>query len=151
MTLQDHFEAAEDEPTTDHFLSRLDKSLDLLCGKLYENTMERDAVSPYRSFGLQAEQQVEQLKTQAWTWCVLDLVQDQTWTRSWTRSWARSCTRDFSVAPPSHTLIGCDSRVWRTRDQRGPCKKNEHMLPACVNHPGSLPRISQLYVQRKHL
>jgi hypothetical protein len=61
-TLQDHFEEAEGEASTKHFLLRLDKALTLLAGKLYGNTLERAPVAPFRTFGLQASQQLEWLR-----------------------------------------------------------------------------------------
>ena len=61
-TLQDHFEMAENDAAVGHFLSRLEKSLDLLCGKLYGNTVERGAVAPFRALGLHAAQQVTWLR-----------------------------------------------------------------------------------------
>ncbi len=61
-TLQDHFERADNEAAVRHFLARLEKSLDLLSGKLYGNTRERGTVAPFRVFGLQAEQQITWLR-----------------------------------------------------------------------------------------
>jgi hypothetical protein len=61
-TLQDHFETAAGEASVQHFLSRLEKSLDLLCGKLYGNTLDRAPVAPFRGLGLQSEQQVRWLR-----------------------------------------------------------------------------------------
>lgn len=65
MTLQDHFEKAETEGAVAHFLARLEKSLDLLSGKLYGNTLERSSVAPFRSFGLHVEQQLTWLRENA--------------------------------------------------------------------------------------
>ena len=62
VTLQDHFEEADIEAAVRHFLSRFEKSLDLLIGRLYENTIERSAVAPFRAFGLQSEQQLTWLR-----------------------------------------------------------------------------------------
>ena len=61
-TLQDHFEEAEGETALRHYLTRLDKSLDLLAGKLYANTLERVPVAPFRAFGLHLEQQLTWLR-----------------------------------------------------------------------------------------
>lgn len=61
-TLQDSFEAAEDEETLDRFVLRLDKALRLLSEKLYSNTKELSWVVPYRSFGLHAAKQQEWLR-----------------------------------------------------------------------------------------
>jgi ADP-ribose pyrophosphatase len=64
-TLQDHFEEAGTESEVVHFLTRLEKSLDLLSGKLYGNTLERSSVAPFRSFGLHAAQQIAWLRENA--------------------------------------------------------------------------------------
>ncbi len=61
-TLQDSFEAAEDEETFRRFMLRLDKALDLLSQKLYRNTRDCAWVVPYRAFGLHAGQQLEWLR-----------------------------------------------------------------------------------------
>jgi ADP-ribose pyrophosphatase len=58
-TLQDTFEAAEDDDSVAHFMLRLDKTLALLSEKLYRNTGEVSWVVPYRAFGLHAEAQLE--------------------------------------------------------------------------------------------
>jgi ADP-ribose pyrophosphatase len=61
-TLQDTFEAADNEASLDTFFARLDKALDLLSEKLYSNTRETSWVAPYRSFDLHAERQLVYLK-----------------------------------------------------------------------------------------
>jgi ADP-ribose pyrophosphatase len=61
-TLQDHFEEADSETAVRHFLTRLEKALELLSDKLYRNTRERAAVAPFRVFGLQSEQQITWLR-----------------------------------------------------------------------------------------
>jgi ADP-ribose pyrophosphatase len=62
VTLQDHFEEADSEAAVRHFLGRFEKSLDLLVGRLYENTLEKSSVAPFRTFGLQSEQQLTWLR-----------------------------------------------------------------------------------------
>ncbi len=62
-TLQDTFEAAEDDESANHFLARLDKTLELLATKLYGNTRESSRVAPYRIFGLHTEKQISYLKS----------------------------------------------------------------------------------------
>jgi ADP-ribose diphosphatase len=62
QTLQDAFERAEDEASTQMFLRRLQKSVDLLIDKLYRNTRESGWVVPYRDFGLHAEYQQHWLR-----------------------------------------------------------------------------------------
>jgi ADP-ribose pyrophosphatase len=62
VTLQDHFEEADSEAAIRHFLIRFEKSLDLLVGRLYENTLERSQVAPFRALGLQSEQQLVWLR-----------------------------------------------------------------------------------------
>ncbi len=57
QTLQDTFEEADGEESLEIFLRRLDKSLALLCDKLYGNTREVSWVVPYRAFELHTEQQ----------------------------------------------------------------------------------------------
>jgi ADP-ribose pyrophosphatase len=64
-TLQDSFEAAEDEATTAVFQRRLDKALELLVEKLYRNTREPGWVVPYRDLGLHAQQQQTWLRQNA--------------------------------------------------------------------------------------
>jgi ADP-ribose pyrophosphatase len=64
-TLQDTFEAATDEAGLERFLSRLQKSLDLVSSKLYGNTSQRTAVAPYRQFGLHMPSQLEWLEENA--------------------------------------------------------------------------------------
>ena len=64
-TLQDTFEAATDEAGLERFLSRLQKSLDLVSSKLYGNTAQRTAVSPYRQFGLHMPSQLQWLQENA--------------------------------------------------------------------------------------
>ena len=61
-TLQEHFEAAEDEASTARFFELLDKTLELVSEKLYANTRERTAVAPFRAFGLHVEQQGQYLQ-----------------------------------------------------------------------------------------
>ncbi|MHC5023931.1 MAG: phosphotransferase [Planctomycetota bacterium] len=56
-TLQDSFESAEDEESYRRFLDRFAKALDLLAEKLYRNTSRLAWITPYRVFGLHAEQQ----------------------------------------------------------------------------------------------
>jgi len=58
-TLQDTFEAAEDDERVAHFMLRLDKALALLSQKLYRNTSEVAWVAPFRAFGLHAEAQLD--------------------------------------------------------------------------------------------
>jgi ADP-ribose pyrophosphatase len=65
QTLQDAFEAAESEASTQVFLRRFEKSLDLLVSKLYENTKESGWVVPYRDFGLHVERQQQWLRENA--------------------------------------------------------------------------------------
>jgi ADP-ribose pyrophosphatase len=64
-TLQDTFEAAEGEEPLARFMSRLEKALSLLSDKLYGNTSELSWVTPYRAFGLHAEQQLVWLRQNA--------------------------------------------------------------------------------------
>jgi ADP-ribose pyrophosphatase len=61
-TLQEDFEDADSEAGLERFRGRLEKALDLLAEKLYGNTLGRTGVSPYRAFGLQAEQQLVWLR-----------------------------------------------------------------------------------------
>ena len=56
-TLQDSFERAEDEESYRQFMRRFEKALDLLADKLYRNTSHVAWITPYRVFGLHAEQQ----------------------------------------------------------------------------------------------
>ncbi len=57
-TLQDHFEAAENELALKHFTNRLEKVLGQLSEKLYRNTLFRASVVPYREFGLHIKDQL---------------------------------------------------------------------------------------------
>ncbi|MCO4769821.1 MAG: phosphotransferase [Deltaproteobacteria bacterium] len=61
-TLQDTFEEAETEHDLERFLRRLDKATSLLVEKLYSNTLQPDAVVPYRQFGLQMSLQLTWLE-----------------------------------------------------------------------------------------
>ena len=89
VTLQDHFEEADIEAAVRHFLSRFEKSLDLLIGRLYENTIERSAVAPFRAFGLQPEQQLTWLRERGGR--VRDGGARLRLSRPWVwRSWRRS-------------------------------------------------------------
>jgi ADP-ribose pyrophosphatase len=65
QTLQDGFEAAEDEASSAVFQRRLDKALSLLVEKLYRNTREPGWVVPYRDLGLHAQQQQTWLRENA--------------------------------------------------------------------------------------
>ncbi len=64
-TLQDSFEAAEDEDGFRRFLRRLDKALVLLSDKLYRNTRRTSWVVPYRAFGLHVPRQLVWLRENA--------------------------------------------------------------------------------------
>jgi len=64
-TLQDTFQRAEDEELARLFFRRLEKTLELLVGKLLKNTRELDWVVPYRDFGLHTEQQQHWLRQNA--------------------------------------------------------------------------------------
>ncbi len=64
-TLQDDFEKADSESLLVRFLTRLEKSLDLLSEKLYGNTLERGSVAPFRIFGLHSAQQIVWLRENA--------------------------------------------------------------------------------------
>jgi ADP-ribose pyrophosphatase len=61
-TLQDTFEAADGEYTLESFFRRLDKALDLLCDKLYRNTLQTGPLVPYRAFGLHTARQLKWLE-----------------------------------------------------------------------------------------
>ncbi|MCO4748116.1 MAG: phosphotransferase [Proteobacteria bacterium] len=61
-TLQDAFEAADTERALDHFSRRLDKAMSILSDKLYANTLQRETVVPYRTFGLQMRLQLTWLE-----------------------------------------------------------------------------------------
>lgn len=58
-TLQDSFEVAEGEVSTNLFMQRLDKALELLRTKLYRNTALCAWVAPYRRLGLHTQQQYD--------------------------------------------------------------------------------------------
>jgi ADP-ribose pyrophosphatase len=60
-SLQDCFEAAENEAGLERYLHRLDKALALLGGRLYQNTRRTAWVSPYRAFHLHTEMQQQWL------------------------------------------------------------------------------------------
>ncbi len=61
-TLQDAFEAADNEAGLNRFLLRLEKALTIISEKLHRNTSRRTWVAPYRAFGLQLDLQVEWLE-----------------------------------------------------------------------------------------
>ncbi|MHC4822990.1 MAG: phosphotransferase [Planctomycetota bacterium] len=65
QTEQDTYEDIHNDGDLQHFLLRLDKTLDLLVKRLYSNTIERDHVVPYRDFGLHVEQQANWLEENA--------------------------------------------------------------------------------------
>ena len=60
-SLQDCFEAAEDETGLARYLRRLDKALELIAGRLYRNTRRTGWISPYRAFHLHSDLQQEWL------------------------------------------------------------------------------------------
>jgi ADP-ribose pyrophosphatase len=74
-TLQDTFEAAEDDESAAHFMLRLDKALALLSEKLYRNTSEVSWVAPYRAFGLHAEAQLDYFNRN--TGCITQYLVDE--------------------------------------------------------------------------
>jgi ADP-ribose pyrophosphatase len=74
-TLQDSFEAAENEVMLGRFLSRLDKALGLISDKLHNNTAERRWVVPYRAFELHADVQLRYLQRNV-GWLLEDLQSD---------------------------------------------------------------------------
>ncbi|MHC5028680.1 MAG: phosphotransferase, partial [Planctomycetota bacterium] len=59
-TLQDTYEAAENDTGVELFRLRFDKALDLLTSRLYGNTLRTESVVPYREFWLHTDKQ------QAW-------------------------------------------------------------------------------------
>ena len=60
-SLQDAFESAESDEQAEHFVRRLDKTLELLSSRLYRNTRRLDWVSPYRTFNLHIDLQLQWL------------------------------------------------------------------------------------------
>lgn len=64
-TLQDGFEAADSEQDLERFLQRLEKALELLSRRLYNNSRARSWLVPYRVFGLHAEKQALWLEENA--------------------------------------------------------------------------------------
>jgi ADP-ribose pyrophosphatase len=64
-TLQDSFEAAEGDESTNRFMRRLQKALDLVVEKLYRNTSTSSRVAPYRRFELHTQQQLDWFRENA--------------------------------------------------------------------------------------
>jgi hypothetical protein len=60
-SLQGAFEEAESDEQAEHFLRRLDKTLELLSSRLYRNTRRTEWVSPYRAFNLHINLQLQWL------------------------------------------------------------------------------------------
>jgi ADP-ribose pyrophosphatase len=60
-SLQDAFEGAESDEQAEHFFRRLDKTLELLSSRLYHNTRRTEWVSPYRTFNLHIDLQLQWL------------------------------------------------------------------------------------------
>jgi ADP-ribose pyrophosphatase len=62
-TLQDSFEATEDERSFEQFIARFEKALELLAEKLYRNTSHTTWITPYRVFGLHTARQQQYLES----------------------------------------------------------------------------------------
>lgn len=61
VSLQDAFEEAESDEQAERFLRRFEKTLELLSSRLYRNTRRIDSVSPYRTFHLHIDLQLQWL------------------------------------------------------------------------------------------
>ena len=61
-TIQDSFERADGEEAIRRFMGQLDKALELITEKLYQNTRTLTRVAPYRRFHLHTDQQLRWLR-----------------------------------------------------------------------------------------
>jgi len=82
-TLQDTFEAAEDEDGFRHFSRRLDKALRLLSEKLYCNMQSIAWITPYRALGLHTDEQLHFLELNVK--CIMGYCEAESNTRDYIR------------------------------------------------------------------